>query len=44
MEETINILKITSEELKESKRLTDLFDSRKTFNKFLCETNYIGVL
>jgi len=37
-------IKINQEEVDESKRLTKVFDSVKTYEKFVCKTNYIGIL
>jgi hypothetical protein len=37
-------LTITSEEVSEAKRITKEFDAQKTYNKFVCNTNYIGLL
>jgi len=38
------IILISPEEVIEAKRLTEQFDKQKSYNKFECKHNYIGVL
>jgi len=37
-------LAITPEQIQDAKRLQAEFDSQKTYNKFKCTTNYVGLL
>lgn len=37
-------LNITEEQVEEAKQQQTIFDAQKTYNKFECKTNYIGLL